>query len=171
MADIANAELFGEPGDAALLGDAADFGRIGLHDVEGTAYQPGREALSAGQYFSAGNRDRGLPPELAKIIYCIGLQRLFEPAGAIVGEHMRGIEGPAQAVWPIGVAGAGIDKELVRIADGFASRFHDCLIELPVVAPSERDARALDVAGGKRLGRAGAKIWRGRRQSAGGHIR
>ena len=50
---------------------------------------------------------------------------------------MRGIEGPAQAVWPIGVAGAGIDKELVRIADGFASRFHDCLIELPVVAPSK----------------------------------
>ena len=98
----------------------ANLGGIGLDDVECAALQPWQKALAARQHFAAGDGHRALTPQLAEIIDSVGTQRFLEPADVIVGKHMSRVDGPAQTVRPIGVAGSGIDEELAAIADRFA---------------------------------------------------
>src|SRR5579863_9926951 len=90
VGDEADAVVFGHPGDAALLGDAADFGDVGLDDVEGPGANPRLEGLAAGEDFAAGDGDgRGLAEEDV-VLQVVGRERFFEPEDAVGGEHVGG---------------------------------------------------------------------------------
>src|SRR5439155_20343076 len=122
MAHVFHAKLLSHPGDAPLFGDAADLCCIGLNDVEGAAGQPRCEALPAGEHFASGDGHGTLAPELTEIVDGIRLQRLFKPADIEGREHVGGVDCPAQAVRPIGIACTCIDEELAILPDRCAHR-------------------------------------------------
>ena len=144
MADIAHAELAGEPGDAPLLADAADLGHVRLNDVEGAAHEPGPEALAPRQHFAAGDRDRACLTQPDIVVERVAFERFLEPGDVVACQHLRGAHRPFEPVRPEGVAAAGIDHQGAFHAGGVARGNHDGLVEAGVAAAAERPPADLE---------------------------
>ena len=150
VSDILDAKFLGHPGNSPLFGNAANLRGIGLNDIECAALQPWRKALAAGEYFATGYGHGTLATELTEIIDGIGLQGFLEPAHIMGGKHMRCIDGPAQAVGPVGIAAACIHEQLAACTNTFAGCLDDGLVQLPVIAAAKGSPAYLE--GAKTLG-------------------
>ena len=134
------AVLLRHPADAPLLGDAADFRYVGLHDVERAGLQPGRERLPPGQDFAAGDRQRRLLTQHDEIIERIRIQWLLEPCHVIRREHVGRAQRPLEPVGPESIAAAGIDHKLRIGADSVTGGMDDLLVKTVTVAAKRTPA-------------------------------
>ena len=90
----AHAVFLRHPGDAPLLADAADFGDVRLHDVEGAALRARAETTGGGSALRRRRSARASAAQLDVIVERIGLERFLEPCDVVVGQHLGGVAAP-----------------------------------------------------------------------------